>query len=363
MQWLRWLARKLSMDNQSLFLIEGLQPSWLPGKAARQLYMLLSGLITGLAGGLMMWLLWRILRLTLPELPSPTSAWLARLLGTAQAATEPITILIGNLFLGLLLGVILYVLFERRARRITAAGDIRRLRRVQTFLVGSASGLATFLFVLIFAEPLLALAWGVAEGFMYGAAARYLFGWSYQTEVRPVEALGWSWRHAAIGTGIGLGLALVAEAIESALYGYNGMVRTVSTLALGGFILGGLRGRSAEISSTPNQAVWLSLRNALIAAVVLSLPLMVLTLFIRDPLYALHVGLLAALIAASLMGVGMALKHFLLRAIFRAQGKIPWRYARFLDYATQLTLLRKVGGGYIFMHGLLQAHLAGVQEA
>ncbi len=37
---------------------------------------------------------------------------------------------------------------------------------------------------------------------------------------------------------------------------------------------------------------------------------------------------------------------------------MPWNYARFLNYATQLTFLQKVGGGYIFTHRLLMEHFA-----
>ncbi|MEA5508769.1 hypothetical protein VB715_03245 [Crocosphaera sp. UHCC 0190] len=35
----------------------------------------------------------------------------------------------------------------------------------------------------------------------------------------------------------------------------------------------------------------------------------------------------------------------------------PWNYARFLDYCTEQLLLQRVGGGYRFIHRLLQEHL------
>jgi hypothetical protein len=173
-----------------------------------------------------------------------------------------------------------------------------------------------------------------------------------------VEALGWSWRHAASGVVVGLGLAAVSELIESLLYGYNGAERTVATLVVAGFVLGGLRGRSAETKSRPNQGVWLSLRNAVIAAVVLSVTMALLAWIIRDPLYAWQIGVLSAVVAAAIMGGSVFVKHFLLRAMFRYQGTVPWRYADFLDHAAHLVLLRKVGNGYIFIHGLLQSYFA-----
>lgn len=38
-------------------------------------------------------------------------------------------------------------------------------------------------------------------------------------------------------------------------------------------------------------------------------------------------------------------------------GYTPWNYARFLDYCTEQLLLQRVGGGYRFIHRLLQEHL------
>jgi hypothetical protein len=357
---LSWLAAEMNDHNQTIFLIEQLQPSWLPGRSWRRLYMALAGTITGFAGGVIMWLLWHLLRYILPQLPAPTSEAISNLLGIPLAWSEPLTIFLGNLALGLLVGITLIALFEARKERPADAALVKRRRWQQVVLIGFETGVLTTLFVLLFSEPLLAFAWGVAEGFMYGAAARYIFGWSYQTEIRTVEALGWSWSSALSGVVVGLGLAAVSELIESLLYGYNGLERTVITLVTAGFVLGGLRGRSAEIKSRPNQGVWLSLRNALIAAFVLSITMAALTWIIRDPVYAWQLGILSAVIAASIMGGSVFVKHFLLRAMLGQQGVVPWRYADFLDHASRLVFMRKVGNGYIFIHDLLQNYFAQI---
>jgi hypothetical protein len=39
---------------------------------------------------------------------------------------------------------------------------------------------------------------------------------------------------------------------------------------------------------------------------------------------------------------------------------MPLNYPRFLDYAYDRILLRKVGGGYIFVHRLLQDYFASL---
>jgi hypothetical protein len=52
------------------------------------------------------------------------------------------------------------------------------------------------------------------------------------------------------------------------------------------------------------------------------------------------------------------LQHFILRLLLVRQGTAPWRYADFLDYAAERLFLRKVGGGYIFIHWLVQEYFA-----
>lgn len=47
------------------------------------------------------------------------------------------------------------------------------------------------------------------------------------------------------------------------------------------------------------------------------------------------------------------LRHLLLRAMLVRNDLAPWAYARFLDDAAARMLLRKVGGGYVFVHRLL----------
>jgi hypothetical protein len=39
---------------------------------------------------------------------------------------------------------------------------------------------------------------------------------------------------------------------------------------------------------------------------------------------------------------------------------MPWNYARFLDFCTECILLRKVGGGYVFLHRLLMDYFAAL---
>jgi hypothetical protein len=52
------------------------------------------------------------------------------------------------------------------------------------------------------------------------------------------------------------------------------------------------------------------------------------------------------------------MQHAVLRLILFHGACVPLNYVRFLDYASERIFLRKVGGGYIFVHRLLQDHFA-----
>jgi hypothetical protein len=54
-------------------------------------------------------------------------------------------------------------------------------------------------------------------------------------------------------------------------------------------------------------------------------------------------------------------QHLVLRVLLWQTKRIPWNYPDFLDYAAGRILLRKVGGGYIFMHRLLLDYFASLE--
>ena len=54
-------------------------------------------------------------------------------------------------------------------------------------------------------------------------------------------------------------------------------------------------------------------------------------------------------------------QHLALRIVLWITGCIPWNYADFLDYASELTFLNKIGGGYQFFHGMFKEYLASLK--
>jgi hypothetical protein len=69
-------------------------------------------------------------------------------------------------------------------------------------------------------------------------------------------------------------------------------------------------------------------------------------------------GLLGGLLAGLLLGGLAGLQHYVLRLVLRITKPLPLNLSRFLDAAADCILLHRVGGGYIFIHRLLQDYFA-----
>lgn len=73
-------------------------------------------------------------------------------------------------------------------------------------------------------------------------------------------------------------------------------------------------------------------------------------------------GLIFGLLSGLLFGLGAPMQHYTLRfLLWQARcTPAPWRYVACLDDAVEQLLLRKVGGGYIFRHRLLQDYFTSL---
>ena len=79
----------------------------------------------------------------------------------------------------------------------------------------------------------------------------------------------------------------------------------------------------------------------------------------------------AGLVVGLVLGLGGGLvsyggkpviQHLVLRYFLHRYNYLPWKLVPFLDYCTERIFLRKVGGGYIFVHRLLQEYFASLYE-
>jgi hypothetical protein len=317
-RWLSWLAGQMQMHGQSVFLLERIQSDWLPRRWQQQV------------------VFWG---------PS----------------------VIGSLVVGLLVGL----------------------------FVGLGGGLAS------------SLALGLGSGLAVGLVLRLgveLGGRPTGQLMKPAETLHWSWPAASRGLVAGLVVGLVGLSgglvveLAVALFGEwvggrdDGWVdilvgqifalddELVGGLVLGLFIglagalIGGLATGEMTRRTTPNEGIRRSAQSALISASVgglfvglfVGLVVGVSGLLAGGPLGGLVGGLFAGLCSGWVIGLlkgGYAcLGHLVLRALLVRSDLVPWKTVAFLNYAADRIFLRKVGGGYIFIHRLLQDYFAELWE-
>jgi hypothetical protein len=218
-------------------------------------------------------------------------------------------------------------------------------------------------------------------------------------EIEPTEKITWSWG-SLLGSFLKmkhLGYALLIGLCYAALYGtlalifggqsvsfwfasvfsVFGIVVLVSWLLI--TLFGGWSGEMLEEHklTTPNQGMRRSAFSALLFGLLSWLvyggitwlvgslaSLTPLAQFIaRDWLTGWFLyGLPCALTIGLLIGGWACLKHAVLRWQLRKSDAMPRRYTRFLDYAAERILLRKVGGGYLFIHRLLLDYFASLEN-
>jgi hypothetical protein len=219
--------------------------------------------------------------------------------------------------------------------------------------VGLAGGLA--------GGPVAGLVVGLAVGLVGGKAGGLVFGFVF-------------W----------LALGLIGGASGSLMFGVAGAVicGLVGGLVGGLYLLleSGLSVGYIETRDTPNQGIRRSARNALVLGTIAGLVAglgVALVLGLATGLAAgrgfelataqgglgLIIGLVVGLFGALQAGGQACLEHFLLRLLLVRNDSAPWNYVRFLDHAAERILLRKVGGGYIFIHRMLMEYFAAGPDA
>ncbi len=219
---------------------------------------------------------------------------------------------------------------------------------------------------------------GLATGLSLGLISTpIIFLFTGLRTIRPVEVLRWSWRSTltsmprTVGLGVlaGLAFGMVFEPLSGILMGLAGgaLVGVVSGLTV------------VDIGKhpRPNEGIRQSARNAvgvflLVAAVsgpfygYVVVPVAQrllggdLSLVGIVPGWSVMVG--SAVLYGMLLGLirgGVAvIQHAWLRALARWAGLLPWDLPALLDRACDHAVMRRVGGGYIFLHRSLLEHLA-----
>ena len=336
--WLSWLAQQLMQHSQTIFLIERLDRHWLQTNTQRWRYTLIStsmiGLFMGLTFGLAM-------------------GWS---FGLQQGILAGLVAGFINLLLQIIV-VWMILVVEQMPMNST------RLK-LEKWAYSISAGVSIGTVFGLLAGLLQGLTAGIVSGFIGGVVSG-LIDWRTggtftQSTLDPTERLQWSWQNIKAKLIFWLPVGTVTGFVYH-LLGATSVTLPIAIFSgwLTGLIAGILTGLSSsseiETKTIPNQGTWQSAQNFLLVALMGTLLLSLAGWLLNMPIFfAIIFGLLISL---SVGGSGCVV-HFSLRLVCWCDRHMPWNYARFLNYATQLTFLQKVGGGYIFTHRLLMEHFA-----
>ena len=352
-RWLTYLAHNMQQHGQTIFQLENLQPSWLLTKTEFWLYVMLSRLWCGaiipvaillmaliteipVTSTLMAFCIVIVIPIAIPiwlidgirlqwtrchQKPQTDLGWLAFSIFTTGAGVA--------LIFGVGLQMHIYMIYGR-----------------VTFSDYASTGVMSLIF-------------GVPMGLFFGLRGheRTMF-W----DVQILENIQWTWKQFDFSTLLICVLAIIVSIWwHEPLWGFVGMLLFLIEM------LGSFRNNIEQFTTRPNEATWLTLKNSLLLGLEVCVIAVIFVgggwVLLKDKnflLKLLGLGLFCGLLVAMFFGLSDFLQHFTLRFILWARGHAPWRYARFLNDATDRIFLRKVGGGYIFMHRLLLEYFAAM---
>jgi hypothetical protein len=298
-RWLIWLAQRMTVASQTVFLIDRLQPSWLLTKGQRIRYRLESGFIAGITSGLIYKLIYGIIYdgfiagmivclwvgLTGKIKTFETFQWSWR---------EAINGFRDGMILGVIAGLFTGVFDDEFIADLSDVTDWL----INSFLLLSITGIIGGLFGMIII------------GFR---------GYKIQKPEKPNHGIIKSGWNAVI---IGMLICIVTLLISILFIVFTDK-----------FIINELSDLIELIESIIEYIAY-------------------------KPMIPLKLVLIPVLIASLLGGGNAFMQHFILRCSIYRKRYAPWNYASFLDYASERLFLQKVGGGYIFVHRMLLEHFA-----
>jgi len=115
---------------------------------------------------------------------------------------------------------------------------------------------------------------------------------------------------------------------------------------------------SKDMRIRPNRGIhdsgWKALGFGLIAALLVGLIIGLIGERVGGQVQGLTLGIFLGvflgILIAQIVGGRAYVCHYILRYILYQNGVMPWHYIRFLEEATERTLLQRLGGGYRFIH-------------
>jgi hypothetical protein len=224
--------------------------------------------------------------------------------------------------------------------------------------------------------PTIGLMNGLRVGFGFGLLGGGIL--IQREDIKMVDALTWDWKKVRSNLIFNVIMILVSDLIVDVFlglrYGLIGLFNKLSGMlllfwlvtAIISGLLNGLKAKPFSQILYPRQRIDLSIRNFLSVFFMYGLIVGVILGLFFGFTSGLPIGLFAGLLGGLSCGLvigfffgGRAIvQHYTLRYILALNNLLPWRLVPFLDHCVDLIFLRRVGGGYIFVHRLLMEHFA-----
>ncbi len=259
-----------------------------------------------------------------------------------------------------------------------------RTMRLGVFVLLAGTALMPALFFLFFGRwgaalavvlaGVLAAAWPALTGrFLLRAKLPF-------RRIETVESLDWSWPYGLLGLAVGALGGLAVGALFGWLDRWSATPWAALLVAAGGVVgamEAGLRPGDLRLRMVPGQGVTQSLRSGMsvlrrviVLAAVLFIAALAVVVLVNDRSLVLDFAPWMIWLLLY-MGIGYALafgllaylQHTRLRAVLHDRGNAADDYVGFLNQTAERNLLRRVGGGYTFVHALLLQYFSDRQAA
>ena len=194
-------------------------------------------------------------------------------------------------------------------------------------------------------------------------------------EIKCIEKIRWSWSavrfkrlmlFGPLTAGLlGMLLVVLLRGLDA---WSDGLAVGLFFGLLGGLVVGvvwlwtGVTIGEIALHSFPNEGIKRSLQNGLRSGLAGGLVFGLLGGLLSGLAGGLVFGLFGGLLSGLVFGGYSCLYHFALRLVLWRKNFAPLNYVRFLDCATARIFLRKVGGGYVFVHRILLDYFAAMPQ-
>jgi hypothetical protein len=188
---------------------------------------------------------------------------------------------------------------------------------------------------------------GLVGGLVLVLAIRLIVG-NISRSHKNLNQVAWDTLLNDLVTGLLIGLAGgFIGAMSGVLFGML-FVGSVSVLLIG------LVNGDVRTHKEPNQGTWRTLSNGLFVGLISGF---------SGGLFVGMVGvMLIGILGALLAGTYSFIQHFALRRLLAHYDYLPWVLVPFLEFTKERLLLRRVGGGYIFIHRTIMEYFAAQDE-